>query len=71
VAEGIETEARSAQSNEIGCDQAQGYLFSRPIDPQSAEALLIRYSVDLKSHFAEPAPERGIPDGMEALPALS
>jgi diguanylate cyclase (GGDEF)-like protein len=32
VAEGVETESVAAHLKEIGCDDAQGYLFSRPLD---------------------------------------
>jgi diguanylate cyclase (GGDEF)-like protein/PAS domain S-box-containing protein len=37
TAEGIETEAQAAALREFGCDCAQGYLFSRPLE---AEAFL-------------------------------
>jgi len=33
VAEGVETEEILALLREQGCDQAQGYLFTRPLDP--------------------------------------
>jgi diguanylate cyclase (GGDEF)-like protein len=35
VAEGVETEAVATQLAELGCDAAQGYLFSRPLDPEA------------------------------------
>ncbi|HLX88231.1 MAG TPA: EAL domain-containing protein, partial [Acidimicrobiales bacterium] len=31
VAEGVETDEQLAQLKELGCDYAQGYLFSRPV----------------------------------------
>ena len=31
VAEGIETESTAQQVRELGCDVAQGYLYSRPL----------------------------------------
>jgi diguanylate cyclase (GGDEF)-like protein/PAS domain S-box-containing protein len=40
IAEGVETEAQLNQLLALGCDQAQGYLFSRPVDRESARALL-------------------------------
>jgi sensor c-di-GMP phosphodiesterase-like protein len=33
VAEGVETESVAGQLCELGCDEAQGYLFSRPLGP--------------------------------------
>jgi len=42
VAEGVETEAQLAYLRDIGCDEAQGYLFSRPIDCVAMELLLVQ-----------------------------
>jgi len=33
MAEGVETEAQRSILNIIGCDQLQGYLLSRPVEP--------------------------------------
>ena len=43
VAEGIENEEQLAMLKEIGCELGQGYLFSRPADPESIEQLLANY----------------------------
>jgi len=40
VAEGVETEAQRELLNAAGCDFAQGYLFSRPVESARFEALL-------------------------------
>ncbi len=40
VAEGIETDAQALELERLGCTHAQGYLFSRPLSAQAAEALL-------------------------------
>lgn len=36
IAEGVETPSQLACLKALGCDEAQGYLFSQPIDPQLA-----------------------------------
>jgi EAL domain-containing protein (putative c-di-GMP-specific phosphodiesterase class I)/AmiR/NasT family two-component response regulator len=40
VAEGVETEAQVRALTELGCDQAQGYFFARPMDGETAQAWL-------------------------------
>jgi EAL domain-containing protein (putative c-di-GMP-specific phosphodiesterase class I) len=40
VAEGIETEQQSETLAALGCDIAQGYLFSRPIEADAASAIM-------------------------------
>ncbi|MBA3752907.1 MAG: EAL domain-containing protein, partial [Nitrospira sp.] len=40
LAEGVETEAQLARLRDEGCDEVQGYLFSRPVCAQDFEALL-------------------------------
>jgi diguanylate cyclase (GGDEF)-like protein/PAS domain S-box-containing protein len=40
VAEGVETEQQRDLLNRIGCDYAQGYLFSRPVTAEDFERLL-------------------------------
>jgi diguanylate cyclase (GGDEF)-like protein/PAS domain S-box-containing protein len=40
IAEGVETAEQLAFLSERGCDQMQGYCFSRPVEPQGIEALL-------------------------------
>lgn len=40
VAEGVETEEQLALLRTLGCEYGQGYLFSRPIDAEAANALL-------------------------------
>lgn len=51
VAEGIETEEQLRLLQLLGCKLGQGYLFSRPVDAQSAERLLIENS----TKFAHPS----------------
>lgn len=40
VAEGVETEAQAMQLQQMGCEYAQGYLFSRPLAAEPAAELL-------------------------------
>lgn len=45
VAEGIETQAQAAILIKFGCDLGQGYLYSKPLLAQDAEALLMAQQV--------------------------
>ena len=40
VAEGVETEAQAEFLRGAGCQLAQGFLFSRPIEANEVEALI-------------------------------
>lgn len=44
VAEGVETAEQAAQLRAMGCQYAQGYFFSRPIDASGIERLLTEHS---------------------------
>ena len=45
VVEGVETEAQAAIVRQIGCDKAQGYLYSRPLEAQALSDWLMRAEV--------------------------
>jgi len=40
IAEGVETDGQLALLHRNGCDEIQGYLFSRPLDPAAATQML-------------------------------
>lgn len=40
VAEGVETTEQAAKLGALGCENAQGYFFARPLDPEAAGALI-------------------------------
>ncbi|HEY2434967.1 MAG TPA: EAL domain-containing protein [Vicinamibacterales bacterium] len=46
VAEGIENDIQARELERLGCTHAQGYLFSKPVSTQSAEAI-VRAAVPL------------------------
>ena len=46
VAEGIETTAQAAELVAQHCDQGQGFLYSRPLDPDQLEQLIDRRAAD-------------------------
>ncbi|MGB7274055.1 MAG: bifunctional diguanylate cyclase/phosphodiesterase, partial [Geitlerinemataceae cyanobacterium] len=41
VAEGVETATQKKTLRSLGCEFAQGYLFSKPVDAQSASGLIV------------------------------
>jgi EAL domain-containing protein (putative c-di-GMP-specific phosphodiesterase class I) len=61
VAEGVETESQRQTLAEIGCDQMQGFLISRPV----SEEKLVRLLKNLSNHF-----EAGGEFSMDALKHL-
>ena len=58
VAEGVETEAQSDFLSRHGCDCAQGFLFSRPVEPQVISELLQRHAAAGPVWPAPTQPER-------------
>jgi diguanylate cyclase (GGDEF)-like protein len=46
IAEGVENEAQARFLSSAGCNQAQGYYYSRPVDANAATALLLRGRID-------------------------
>jgi diguanylate cyclase (GGDEF)-like protein len=43
VAEGVETESQLQTLRSLACDELQGFFLARPLDQESAEALLLRH----------------------------
>lgn len=52
VAEGVETGQQVSQLKEFGCDMAQGYYYSRPVDHQAIDKLLSKAHLAAKSTAA-------------------
>jgi diguanylate cyclase (GGDEF)-like protein len=48
VAEGVETADQAAWLARSGCDDAQGFFYSRPLEPADAEAFLIAQGLRVK-----------------------
>ena len=44
IAEGVETEEQAALLRELNCDEAQGYLISKPVPPDQVPELCTRLS---------------------------
>ncbi|WP_246695083.1 EAL domain-containing protein [Methylobacterium sp. P1-11] len=49
TAEGVETEAQLAHLRAEGCDEVQGYLFSRPVPVPEVATIIRRWNGDLKA----------------------
>jgi EAL domain-containing protein (putative c-di-GMP-specific phosphodiesterase class I) len=52
IAEGIETDAVLDRLTQLGCDEAQGYLISKPVAPDALEGWIAGRSVDQGSRAA-------------------
>ncbi|HWM62980.1 MAG TPA: EAL domain-containing protein [Solirubrobacterales bacterium] len=52
IAEGVENEVQLSELRRLGCDYAQGHLFSRPLAPEKVTALLRDGSFELLGNAA-------------------
>ncbi len=51
IAEGVETEAQHERLRALGCDEAQGYLFSRPASAEMIPAIVARLNGAPPAHL--------------------
>jgi diguanylate cyclase (GGDEF)-like protein/PAS domain S-box-containing protein len=63
AATGVDTEAERARLQALGCAEAQGGLFSKPLDAQAAEAILMRGDGSLPSLRPDPVHSGGSTPG--------
>jgi diguanylate cyclase (GGDEF)-like protein len=73
TAEGVETRLSATALSEMGCDQAQGYLFGRPTSAAEAAALFVGKTFSPEAGSAAKLPARRYPSTrrsrvMRALP---
>jgi diguanylate cyclase (GGDEF)-like protein/PAS domain S-box-containing protein len=59
VAEGVETNEQLALLQKLGCENGQGYYFSKPVGSESAEKIIADTYAALTSTFQAPAPSAG------------
>jgi EAL domain-containing protein (putative c-di-GMP-specific phosphodiesterase class I) len=52
IGEGTETEDHVNRLKDMGCEMAQGYFFSKPVDDQSIDKLLSKFTWSRKSQAA-------------------
>ena len=53
VAEGVENAYQASLLKEMGCEEIQGFLFSKPVPPWEIESMLLNPKVDLKDLFED------------------
>lgn len=66
VAEGVETAEQAAQLIELGCVEAQGYLFSRAVPAAAAAELLERSTACAAAELLEPSAASAAPSRQPA-----
>ncbi|MGE3141759.1 MAG: EAL domain-containing protein, partial [Hyphomonadaceae bacterium] len=58
VAEGVETEYDAVMMTHFGCNELQGYFFSRPIDADAMSAFITRHRAQPPALVTLPQPAR-------------
>jgi EAL domain-containing protein (putative c-di-GMP-specific phosphodiesterase class I) len=59
VAEGVETANQAEQLRAMGCDQIQGYFFSRPLPPLQFEQMCVAAQSGHSTHASTPLSDVG------------
>jgi EAL domain-containing protein (putative c-di-GMP-specific phosphodiesterase class I) len=74
VAEGVETLSQLTQLRKLNCRYGQGYLFSRPVDPESVTSWISRqphWQADLFTTLMNESPAKPIPAPVMQLVSAS